>query len=63
VAWAAPYCIPMRLNRLGRAAMNQPTRALAQNHYLAPIWERLGGRVEAGEALEVGCGRLVGASG
>ena len=32
----------MKLNLLGRAAMNQPARVLAQRLYVAPAWERLG---------------------
>ncbi len=51
----------MRLNQLGRAAMNQPMRALAQRSYVAPLWRRLGGPVEGTRrALEVGCGRGAG---
>ena len=49
----------MRLNWLGRATMNNPVRALGQ-HYAASWLERLGGRVEGGRVLEVGCGRGVG---
>lgn len=45
----------MRLNWIGRAAMNSPVRALAQS-YVASWLERLGGRVEGGRVLEVGCG-------
>jgi len=45
----------VRLNWLGRAAMNSPARALAQS-YVASRFERLGGRVEAGRVLEIGCG-------
>ena len=49
----------MRLNWLGRAAMNSPVRSLAQS-YVASLLERLGGRVEGGRVLEVGCGGGVG---
>ena len=49
----------MRLNWLGRASMNNGIRALGQ-HYSARWMERLGGRVEGGRVLEVGCGRGVG---
>ena len=49
----------MRLNWLGRATMNNAARCLGQ-HYAASWLERLGGRVEGGRALEVGCGRGVG---
>lgn len=45
----------MKLNSIGRAAMNSPFRGLAQS-YVARWWERLGGRVEGGRVLEVGCG-------
>ena len=50
----------MRLNWLGRATMNNAFRSLGQ-HYTASWLERLGGRVEGGRVLEVGCGRGVGA--
>lgn len=50
----------VRLNAIGRAAMNQPLRVLAQRRYVAPRWERMGGRIDEGQALEVGCGRGVG---
>jgi ubiquinone/menaquinone biosynthesis C-methylase UbiE len=49
----------MRLNWLGRATMNNWLRVLAQ-YYAAHWMERLGGRLEGGRALEVGCGRGVG---
>src|SRR6266566_2659977 len=49
----------MRLNWLGRATMNNAARSLGQS-YTASWLERLGGRVEGGRALEVGCGRGVG---
>lgn len=49
----------MRLNLLGRAAMNSTARRLAQ-YYVASWFERLGGRVENGRVLEVGCGGGVG---
>jgi ubiquinone/menaquinone biosynthesis C-methylase UbiE len=49
----------MRLNWLGRASMNNPVRSLGQD-YAASWLERLGGRVEGGRVLEVGCGRGVG---
>src|SRR5438105_3764953 len=39
--------------------MNNAARSLGQ-HYAASWMERLGGRVEGGRALEVGCGRGVG---
>ena len=40
--------------------MNQPARAVIQRRYVARAWERLGGAVPGGVALEVGCGRGVG---
>jgi len=49
----------MRLNWLGRATMNNPARSLGQ-YYAASWLERLGGRVEGGRVLEVGCGRGAG---
>jgi ubiquinone/menaquinone biosynthesis C-methylase UbiE len=49
----------MRLNWLGRATMNNPARSLGQ-YYTASWLERLGGRVEGGRVLEVGCGRGAG---
>ncbi len=49
----------MRLNWLGRATMNNAARSLGQR-YAASWLERLGGRVEGGRVLEVGCGRGVG---
>jgi ubiquinone/menaquinone biosynthesis C-methylase UbiE len=49
----------VRLNWLGRATMNNWLRALAQ-YYAAHWMKRLGGRLEGGRALEVGCGGGVG---
>ena len=49
----------MRLNWLGRATMNNALRFLGQQ-YDASWLERLGGRVDGGRVLEVGCGRGVG---
>jgi SAM-dependent methyltransferase len=46
----------MRLNRPGRASMNNPVRAWLQRAYIAGVFERLGGR-SGGRVLEVGCGR------
>jgi len=51
----------MKLNRLGRLGLNSPMRAFVQRHAVAPLSERLGGRVEGGRVLELGCGRGVGA--
>jgi ubiquinone/menaquinone biosynthesis C-methylase UbiE len=50
----------MKLNAIEKALMNNPVRALVQRRYEAPLMERLGGRVEGGRVLEVGCGRGVG---
>jgi ubiquinone/menaquinone biosynthesis C-methylase UbiE len=49
----------VKLNWLGRASMNNAARSLGQS-YAASWLERLGGRVEGGRVLEVGCGRGVG---
>ena len=40
--------------------MNNPLRALVQRLHEAALMERLGGRVEGGRVLEIGCGRGVG---
>lgn len=50
----------MKLNRIEKALMNNPVRSLVQRAYEARMMERLGGRVERGRVLEVGCGRGVG---
>jgi len=50
----------MKLNRLGKLGLSSPTRAFVQRHVVAPLLERLGGRVEGGRVLELGCGRGVG---
>ena len=50
----------MKLNRVEKALMNNPFRAMLQWHYEAPLLERLGGRVDGLSVLEVGCGRGVG---
>ena len=47
----------MKLNRVEKALMNNPARAMLQRWYEARLLERLGGRVRV---LEVGCGRGVG---
>jgi len=49
----------VRLNWLGRASMNNVLRYLGQQ-YAASSLIRLGGRVDGGRVLEVGCGRGVG---
>jgi ubiquinone/menaquinone biosynthesis C-methylase UbiE len=50
----------MKLNRLGKLGLNSPTRAFVQHRVVAPLLERLGGRLDGGRALELGCGRGVG---
>jgi len=45
----------MKLNRLGRAAMNNPVRSGIRTRIVAATWERLGGHVAGGRALEVRC--------
>ncbi len=50
----------MKMNRFEKLAMNNPIRAMIQRRYEAPLFERLGGRVEGMHVLEVGCGRGVG---
>lgn len=50
----------MKLNGVEKVLMNNPVRALLQRRYEAVLMERLGGRVEDGRVLEIGCGRGVG---
>lgn len=50
----------MLLNSVEKALMNNPVRAMLQRHYEAGLLERLGGRVDGGRVLEIGCGRGVG---
>jgi ubiquinone/menaquinone biosynthesis C-methylase UbiE len=51
----------MLLNRIETALMNNPIRAAIQRRFEAERLLALGGRVDGGVALEVGCGRGVGA--
>lgn len=51
----------MKLNRFGKLQMNNPARAAAQRRYTAQRMLQLGGDVSGGTALEIGCGRGVGA--
>ncbi len=51
----------MLLNRLEYALMNNPVRAAVQRHVEAPKLLRMGGALTGGVALELGCGRGVGA--
>jgi ubiquinone/menaquinone biosynthesis C-methylase UbiE len=50
----------MKLNRVEKWLINSRLRATAQRRYEAPLLERLGGRLEGGRVLEVGCGQGVG---
>ena len=50
----------MKLNRIEKALMNNPVRAVIQRFHEAAMLERLGGRVTGQRALEIGCGRGVG---
>lgn len=50
----------MKLNRVEKALMNNPVRALVQRRYEAVLMERLGERIEGQRVLEIGCGRGVG---
>lgn len=50
----------MKLNRTERLLVNNGARALVQRFYEGPLLRRLGGQVEGGQVLEVGCGRGVG---
>ena len=51
----------MKLSRFGKVQMNNPARAAAQRRYTARHMLRLGGGLAGRTALEVGCGRGVGA--
>ena len=50
----------MLLNRFERAMMNNPVRAAFQRHLEGRMLFEMGGPMEGGLALEVGCGRGVG---
>ena len=50
----------MLLNRFEKVMMNNPVRAAFQCHFEAPRLLAMGGKVQGGLALEVGCGRGVG---
>jgi ubiquinone/menaquinone biosynthesis C-methylase UbiE len=47
----------MKLNWLGRAAMNNRVRAFVQDRFVAARMRRLGGELAGGQVLEVGCGQ------
>lgn len=51
----------MRLNRLEKALMNNAVRAAIQRHVEAEALLDMGGPMAGGVALELGCGRGVGA--
>ena len=51
----------MLLNRIEYALMNNPLRAAIQRHVEAPRLLRMAGPLQGGTALEIGCGRGVGA--
>lgn len=51
----------MRMNRAETLVVNSAIRSLLQRTYEARLLQRLGGRLDGGVALEVGCGRGVGA--
>ena len=50
----------MRLNTFEKALMNNPIRAALQRHFEARILKKLGGTMQGGLALEIGCGRGIG---
>ena len=50
----------MLLNRVEYALMNNPLRAAIQRHFEAARLLRMGGPMQGGAALEMGCGRGVG---
>lgn len=50
----------MLLNKLEFALMNNPARAALQRQVEARVLARLGGTVDNGRALEIGCGRGIG---
>jgi SAM-dependent methyltransferase len=52
----------VRMNRLGRAVLNSPARALAQRRWVVPTMARLGARLDGVRVLEVGCGRGAGSA-
>lgn len=52
--------VPMKLNRVEKALMNNPVRTFAQRHFEAKLLEQLGGRTVGATVLEVGCGQGAG---
>ena len=51
----------MKMNRLETFLMNNPCRTLIQHHIAAPRLLALGGPMQGGRALEIGCGKGEGA--
>ena len=51
----------MRLNPIEKVLMNNPIRAVIQRQFEARVLKRLGGHMPGGSALEIGCGRGIGA--
>ncbi|UPT63394.1 MAG: methyltransferase domain-containing protein [Hyphomonadaceae bacterium JAD_PAG50586_4] len=50
----------MLMNAVEKAMMNNPVRAALQRRFEMPLLMEMGGRMQGGRALEVGCGRGVG---
>lgn len=50
----------MKLNRVEKALMNNPVRAMVQRHFEAALMQQIGGCVDGQRVLEIGCGRGVG---
>jgi len=50
----------MKLNRIEYVLMNNPIRSAFQQHFEARRLVRMGGPMDGGKALELGCGRGVG---
>ena len=48
----------MKLDRAEKVLMNNPIRAAFQRWYEVPLLERLGGRVEGLDVLEIGSGLI-----
>ena len=50
----------MKLNLVEILLVNNPARGLVQRCYEGPLLRKLGGRLDGGRVLDVGCGRGVG---
>ena len=48
------------MNALGRAILNSPARAYAQEHIVIPLLQSMGATLAGCRVLEIGCGRGVG---